>query len=1113
MILAAALLVGVSFAEPQNLVRKYFEPQTIQANQLLPASEIDIIITGGERDELESYGEVKRQIGEGQYTMSVSSEDYQNLKNNQEYKVEIDLPVHAFLNDSLKLVNITRVQAGRLSGTNITGAGQTICILDTGVNYTHLDLGGCFGNGTNSSCKVFAGFDIVNNDGDPYDDQGHGTHVAGIAAANGTSLRGAAPDARIVAVKVLDSGGGGTVSNIVSGINWCAGNASTYNISVISMSLGTSTAYTSGCDGEADLDSMVKAVNNATALNISIIAATGNDALINAVNAPACIANVTAIGATDKNNTIATYSNLAALVDLLAPGTLINSTDYAGGYSKKSGTSMSAPLAAGSFALVRQIYKEKFNLAPAPINITERFNRTGVQNIIDVGGLKYTKIDVLGALSTFDMRDPWWKLNSPPNGTSFNRSAAINLSLSDDVGFYYGIYSRNGTANASIPQNGQINTTGWPLGNQTVEIHFWDIFDKYNTTSFRFDVLNNAPILSNVTVNPASATKSNNLTCNYTYSDANSDAEQKNATITRWYLNGTINSTFENLSNINTTFVVKLQQWICEVTVFDGVNFSTTVNSTNVTISDIAPNVGVVYPNTTAKVSGIIQLNASATDEDGQSDIDIVYFYYTNSSTWTLIGNVTSGSGQYYNFTWNTSAIADGAGHQIRASAFDGINTTNATSAVSFVINNVNEKPTVTVTAPNGGESWGGTKTITWTASDPDNETLTVTLYYSKNSGVNWTQIASGEANDGSYDWDTKTVGNANSYRINVSVVDSGSLSSSDMSNSDFTVSNSADSGGGGGGSTTGGGDAGTAAGGGGAGLGGNQAGSTYATVAAGDLLTLDVTKDLAITNVELTSKSTATNVKLTVEKFDEQPSALPSPIGVAYKFSEIKAANLPSDAFDSVTIKFKVPKAWIKENKIDEGTILLQRYSGGWQELSTTKTGEDSDNLRFTATSPGLSFFTITGKKVLTEEIPIETESLSETNATETAAGGLATGLSTLKLPKLDLTGFTSAIGARPYFLPNGLWVLVGVLVIVLAFYGIAAARKPRTPKDVFRRDIQKKYGHEMKALKAGREGAQKFFGGMLKWAFTDTKQAKQIEEQRKLDKNKNKERPDFGF
>ena len=238
-----------------------------------------------------------------------------------------------FLQDSVPLINASYSNSLVLNGVNLTGKGQTVCIIDTGVNYSHPDLGGCFG----ANCKVIGGYDFVNNDADPMDDNGHGTHVAGIIAANG-SINGVAPEAKIVALKVCNSGGSCSDNNVISAINWCVGNSSVYNISVISMSLGGAFNFTSYCDSDTTENSDIYAapINSAFAKNISFAISSGNSGNSTSVSSPACIQNATRVGATTKSDGIASYSNRWALDMLFAPGSAINSTMTISNSSLKS---------------------------------------------------------------------------------------------------------------------------------------------------------------------------------------------------------------------------------------------------------------------------------------------------------------------------------------------------------------------------------------------------------------------------------------------------------------------------------------------------------------------------------------------------------------------------------------------------------------------------------------------------------------------------------------------------------------------------------------------------------------------------------------------------------
>ena len=125
-----------------------------------------------------------------------------------------DHPVQATLEQSVPLVGAPTVWAMTDSlGRAVRGQGVIVAIVDTGIDYTHPDLGGCFGPG----CRVVAGYDVSNDDADPMDDHSHGTHVAGIVGANGTVV-GVAPEVTFYAFKELNASGSGSDSTVIAGI-------------------------------------------------------------------------------------------------------------------------------------------------------------------------------------------------------------------------------------------------------------------------------------------------------------------------------------------------------------------------------------------------------------------------------------------------------------------------------------------------------------------------------------------------------------------------------------------------------------------------------------------------------------------------------------------------------------------------------------------------------------------------------------------------------------------------------------------------------------------------------------------------------------------------------
>ncbi len=280
------------------------------------------------------------------------------------YNIYPNLRIYAFLDESVPQIQADELWNISVSGTNLTGKGQTVCIIDTGIDYNHSALGGSWGNKVIGGWRFLDGCNITNqscnctyNNSACYDDKGHGTHVAGIVASNNTTYRGVAPDAKLVVIKALDSSGSGLTSDVISGINYCTNFSEEYNISVISMSLGTGSLYDHYCDDITDLGGLSSAVNNATAKNISVVVASGNNGTITNISAPACIYNSTPVSSVNNSDAKSSFSNYWSLPILFAPGENIYSTIPTNSWGDKNGTSMAAPHVAGVFTLMRQYLK------------------------------------------------------------------------------------------------------------------------------------------------------------------------------------------------------------------------------------------------------------------------------------------------------------------------------------------------------------------------------------------------------------------------------------------------------------------------------------------------------------------------------------------------------------------------------------------------------------------------------------------------------------------------------------------------------------------------------------------------------------------------------------
>ena len=235
-----------------------------------------------------------------------------------------------------------------LAWGSYNGSGVDIAIIDTGIDKDHQDLLANLAGGINFVGKGPSWNRKV--DSTKWgDDNGHGTHVAGTAAAvdNDIGVIGVAPGASLWAVKVLDRTGSGYLSDVIAGIYWAADNG----MEVINLSLGidkdTLDQYSN------DKQALQDAVDYAYNIGVVVVAAAGNEgAGEDTVIYPARFDSVIAVAATDYNNDRASWSSTGPAVELAAPGLNIYSTWNDGYYNTISGTSMAAPHVAGTAALV-----------------------------------------------------------------------------------------------------------------------------------------------------------------------------------------------------------------------------------------------------------------------------------------------------------------------------------------------------------------------------------------------------------------------------------------------------------------------------------------------------------------------------------------------------------------------------------------------------------------------------------------------------------------------------------------------------------------------------------------------------------------------------------------
>ena len=311
---------------------------------------------------------------------------------------------------------------------SVTGYGFAIDSVINGSTNVSMDWSSC--------SKVIGGYDVYNNDADPKDDHGHGTHVAGIIGSTDAVYKGVAPGAGIVAIKALSGSGSGYASDVLAGIEWCRSNAQRLNISVISMSLGCDGGscphYQSACDD----DLLSAAVAGAVDENIMVTIASGNSGWVDGISSPSCISSAIAVGGVNGGDEI--KYNRGGLLQLVAPAQGIMSTVLSNGWKSLSGTSMATPHVAGAVVLL-QDYVLRVNGSVLGVNdVKSRLALSG-KNVADSGsGLNFSRIDVYGALGVVG------NISLDVNNTNL-----LNESLNETVGNITNGTLANGT-NTSV---------------------------------------------------------------------------------------------------------------------------------------------------------------------------------------------------------------------------------------------------------------------------------------------------------------------------------------------------------------------------------------------------------------------------------------------------------------------------------------------------------------------------------------------------------------------------------------------------------------------------------------------------------------------------------------
>ncbi len=263
--------------------------------------------------------------------------------------------VYAQINNAKKIVNC--------NNTPFTGKGVGIAFLDTGINAV-LDFQG----------RILCFRDFLNKRKNAYDDNGHGTHVAGIACGNGY-YKGIAPQSGITMLKVLNESGQGNASDVIAAIQWIADNYKKYNIKIVNMSIGTASSVTN--------DPLVEAVEHLWDMGIVVVAAAGNNGPApGSISSPGTSKKIITVASSDDEQYNKIFSGRGPTreciikPDILAPGSnIISCKNSEGVYRRLSGTSMSTPIISGAIAL---LLEKEPNLSPDDVKYMLKLSSTSL---------------------------------------------------------------------------------------------------------------------------------------------------------------------------------------------------------------------------------------------------------------------------------------------------------------------------------------------------------------------------------------------------------------------------------------------------------------------------------------------------------------------------------------------------------------------------------------------------------------------------------------------------------------------------------------------------------------------------------------------------------------
>ena len=690
----------------------------------------------GIKQDIPRIDEIERKFSNG-FIANLSREDIDVLETNKNVKgIFLDKKYYIELEESKPIINSLEVNKIIINNKNITGSTNAVCVLDTGIDYAHEDFGYCdTGILSGGACtKIIGSYDFYNNDVNPLDQNGHGTHVSGIIAANGT-IKGIAQDTRLVSMKVCNDDGVCSGAAIASALDYCIQNKTKFNITAISISIGSSELFSNYCDSQSPFTTLV---NEAIRNNITVVAAAGNDGSTTGISEPACIENVTAVTASydftgtytgscnDENanpDKIACFSNRNNLIDLVAPGAVITSTNVGSGSATRSGTSAATPHISGIISLLQDYNKLNTNSEMNPVELLNLIKITG--NVINESGVNYIKPDSLKALNGLDKTIPNLTVISPVENSLYNKTLQIEYSVSDN-NLDSCFYNLNEEINVSM-QNCNNVTIELSKINNSIIIYANDTNNNLNFKTVNFE----ADLLEVTLLSPENNSTHNSKALSFSCQAKTSELSNLvNSAIYFNFNNKFIVNETKQISGYNnqTTFNIMnlpdgIYEWNClynsnGFSSFATENYTITIDTSSPIISSLAnltvnSNSATINWNTNELSNSTLQYSIS---QNGQK-INIDNTTRSNSHQIILTG-LTAQTTYYYN------AVSCDILGNCASSPQQSFRTSDTDTTIPII-------NSITVSSINSTEA-----TLTWNTNELTNETVHYGLTSSTTSKI-----------------------------------------------------------------------------------------------------------------------------------------------------------------------------------------------------------------------------------------------------------------------------------------------------------------------------------------------------------------------------------------